>query len=168
METIHVKFNELIAMASECKNSRPGLNCSNFQDSLKELNETPSKEELDKLFRPLYEEYCATRNQKVSDNSDANTLDNEYTPSSSSINIEDHEAPQIVSSSEELITQEPTTLVFDNHFDEQIQEDVAELNENTFINPFVTPEFEEADSSSNYQDSSNIHEFHHQHRFTDR
>nr|GEX76276.1 retrovirus-related Pol polyprotein from transposon TNT 1-94 [Tanacetum cinerariifolium] len=30
METIHVKFNELTTMASECNSSRPGLNCSNF------------------------------------------------------------------------------------------------------------------------------------------
>ncbi|GKG56119.1 hypothetical protein Tco_0577194, partial [Tanacetum coccineum] len=44
METIHVKFDELTAMASECNNSGP-----------------------------------------VSDNSAANTLDNEDIPSSSSI-----------------------------------------------------------------------------------
>ncbi|GJS13010.1 retrovirus-related pol polyprotein from transposon TNT 1-94 [Tanacetum coccineum] len=39
-----------------------------------------------------------------------------------------HEAPQLVTSSEEPIKNEPTTLVFDNNFDEQIQEDVAELD----------------------------------------
>ncbi|GJX14085.1 zinc finger, CCHC-type containing protein [Tanacetum coccineum] len=34
METIHVKFNELTTMASECNNLEPGQNRSNFQDSL--------------------------------------------------------------------------------------------------------------------------------------
>ncbi|GJR67607.1 retrovirus-related pol polyprotein from transposon TNT 1-94 [Tanacetum coccineum] len=55
------------------------------------------------------EEYYATRILEVSDNDAANTLDNENTPSSSSITIEDHDAPQIVSSSQEPIGNEPTT-----------------------------------------------------------
>nr|GEZ87866.1 hypothetical protein [Tanacetum cinerariifolium] len=100
-----------------------------------------------------------TRTLKVSDNSAANILDNEDTPSSSSIIVEDHDAPQLVSSSEEPIVNEPITLVFDNHSDEQVQEDVAELDRNTFINLFGTPAFEESESSSNYQDLSYMHEF---------
>ncbi|GJW02612.1 retrovirus-related pol polyprotein from transposon TNT 1-94 [Tanacetum coccineum] len=36
------------------------------------------------------------------------------------------------------------------------------------MNPFATPEFKEAESFSNYQYPSNMHEFHQQHRFTDR
>ncbi|GJS32691.1 gag-pol polyprotein [Tanacetum coccineum] len=167
METIHVKFNEL-TMASECNNSGPSLNCLNFQDSSEEVNEIPLKEDLDNLFGALYEEYYVTRTPELLDNSVANTLDNEDTPSSSLIIIEDHDAPQIVSSSEEPIANKPTTPVFDNHSDEHVQEDVAELDGNTFMNPFGTPEFEEAKSSSNYQDPSNMHEFHQQHRFTDR
>ncbi|GJV93186.1 hypothetical protein Tco_1540999 [Tanacetum coccineum] len=74
METIHAKFDELTTMASECNNSGPGLNCSNFQDSSEDSNEIPSKEELDNLFGPLYEEYYETRNLEVSDNFAANTL----------------------------------------------------------------------------------------------
>ncbi|GJV14782.1 integrase, catalytic region, zinc finger, CCHC-type containing protein [Tanacetum coccineum] len=147
---------------------RPGLNYSNFQDSSKELNEIPSKEDLDNLFSPLYEEYYATRTPEVSDNSAANTLDNEDTLSSSLIIVEDHDAPQLVSSSEEPIANKPTTLLSDNHFDEQVQEDITKLNINTFMNPFGTPDFEKSKSSSNYQDPSNMHEFHQQHRFTDR
>nr|GEU79278.1 retrovirus-related Pol polyprotein from transposon TNT 1-94 [Tanacetum cinerariifolium] len=113
-ETIHVKFDKLTAMASECNNSRPGLNCSNFHDSSKELNETPSKEDLDNLFGPLYKEYYATRTLEVSNNS------------------------------------------------------ATKLDGNTFINPFANHEFKEAESSSNYQDPSNMYEFHQQHRFTDK
>ncbi|GJX94531.1 hypothetical protein Tco_0349117, partial [Tanacetum coccineum] len=147
METIHVKFNELPAMASECNNSGPGLNCSNFQDSLEELNNTPSKEDLDNLFGPLYKEYYATRTPEVLVNF----------ASSSSIIIEDHNAPQIVSSLEEPIVNEPTTLVFDDNSDEQVQLDIAELDGDTFMNPSATLEFEEAESSSNYQEPSNMH-----------
>ncbi|GKA37236.1 retrovirus-related pol polyprotein from transposon TNT 1-94 [Tanacetum coccineum] len=49
----------------------------------------------DNLFRPLYEEYYETSTPEVSDNYAANTLDNEDTPSSSSIVVEEDEAPQI-------------------------------------------------------------------------
>ncbi|GJU15375.1 hypothetical protein Tco_1143341 [Tanacetum coccineum] len=90
----------LEAMASECNNLGPGLNYSNFQDSSIELNEIPSKEDLDNLFGPLYEEYYATRTLEVSNKSATNTLNNEDTLSYSSIIVEDYGAPQIVSSSE--------------------------------------------------------------------
>ncbi|GKD70074.1 retrovirus-related pol polyprotein from transposon TNT 1-94, partial [Tanacetum coccineum] len=86
-------------------------------------------------------EYYATRTPEVSDNSAANTLDNEDTPLSSSIIVEDHDAPQIVSSSKEPIANETTNSVFDNYSNEQVQEDVIELDGNTFINPFATPEW---------------------------
>ncbi|GJU12437.1 retrovirus-related pol polyprotein from transposon TNT 1-94 [Tanacetum coccineum] len=131
METIHVKFDELTAMASVCNNSRPGLNYSNFEYSSGELNEIPSKEDLDNLFGLLYEEYYATRTPEVSDNFAAITLDNDDTPSSSSIIVEDHDAPQVVSSLEEPIANEPTTL-----------------DGNTFMNPFGTPKFKEAESTT--------------------
>nr|GEY59579.1 retrovirus-related Pol polyprotein from transposon TNT 1-94 [Tanacetum cinerariifolium] len=85
---------------------------------------------LDNLFGPLYKEYYATSSPEVSDDSVANTLDNEQTSSSSSIVIEKDEAPQI-------------------NFDG-----------NVFYNPPPTPVFEEAGSSSTYQDLLNMHEFH--------
>ncbi|GKE45021.1 retrovirus-related pol polyprotein from transposon TNT 1-94 [Tanacetum coccineum] len=126
MEMIHVKFDELTAMAFECDNSGPGLNCSNFQDLSEELNEIPSQQDLDNLFGPLYEEYYAPSTSDVSDNSAANTLDNEDTRSSSSIIVED--------------------------------KDIVELDGNTIMYSFEPLEFEEAESSSNYQDPSNMHE----------
>nr|GEW77132.1 putative ribonuclease H-like domain-containing protein [Tanacetum cinerariifolium] len=129
----------------------PGLNCLNFQESSEELNEIPLKEDLDNLFGPRYEEYYATRTSEVLDNSTANTLDNEDTPLSSSIIVEDHDAPQIVFLSKEPIANEPTTPVFDNHSDEQVQEDVAQLDGNTLMNPSAPPEFEEVESSSNFR-----------------
>ncbi|GJV67185.1 retrovirus-related pol polyprotein from transposon TNT 1-94 [Tanacetum coccineum] len=130
------------------------------EQSSEELNEIPSKEDLHNLFGPLYKEYYTTSTSEVLDNLATNTLDNEDTSSCSSIIIEGHDAPQIVSLSKKPIANEPSTLVFHNHFDEQVQEDIAPLDGNTFINPFAPPEFEESESSSNFQDLSNMHEFH--------
>ncbi|GKF28304.1 hypothetical protein Tco_0094646, partial [Tanacetum coccineum] len=71
---------------------RTQSNCSNFQDSSKELNEIPSQQDLDNLFSPLFEEYYAPSTSDVSDNSAANTFDNEDTRSSFSIIVEDSNA----------------------------------------------------------------------------
>ncbi|GJT63824.1 retrovirus-related pol polyprotein from transposon TNT 1-94 [Tanacetum coccineum] len=114
MEMIHVKFDELIAMASEY--------------------------------------YYATSTPEVSDNSAANTLDNEDTPSSSSIVVKEDEALQIVSSSAEPVAIELNTPVLNENSDELFQEDVVELDRNIFYNPLHTPIFEEVESSSTYQD----------------
>ncbi|GKC65497.1 retrovirus-related pol polyprotein from transposon TNT 1-94, partial [Tanacetum coccineum] len=129
---------------------------------------TTVKKDLDNLFGPLYEEYYATSTPEVSDNCAANTLDNEDTPSSSSIVVEENEAPQIVTSSEELIANESTTLVSNENANEHVQEDVAVFDENDFYNPFHSPVLEEVESSSTFQDPSNMHEFYQTHRFTDK
>nr|GFD30073.1 hypothetical protein [Tanacetum cinerariifolium] len=83
METIHVKFDVLTAMASECNNLELGLNCVNFNDSSEDSQSVPSTSDLDNLFGPMCEEYYTTSSQKVSDNFAANTLDNDHTSSSS-------------------------------------------------------------------------------------
>nr|GEV25072.1 hypothetical protein [Tanacetum cinerariifolium] len=119
----------------------PYFNCSNFQDSLENSNAIPSKEDLDNLFGPLYEEYYVTRSLKVLDNSTTNTLDQEDTHSSSLIIVEENEAPQIVTSLEKPVTNEPKTPNSNDNADESVQKDVAKLDGNTFINLFATPEF---------------------------
>ncbi|GKA68986.1 hypothetical protein Tco_0775050 [Tanacetum coccineum] len=125
-------------MASECNNSGTGFNCSNFQDSSKDSNSIPSKEDLDYLYGPMYEEYYATRSPEVSDSFAAITLDKEDTLSFSSIVVEENEAPQIVTSSKEPVANEPTTLVSDANADESVQEDVAELDKKMcFIIHFI-------------------------------
>ncbi|GKD33581.1 retrovirus-related pol polyprotein from transposon TNT 1-94, partial [Tanacetum coccineum] len=113
----------------------------------------PSTSDLDNLFGPVYEEYYVSSSQEVSDNFAANTLDNDHTSSSSSIVVEQDDAPQIVSSSEEQ---------------DDVQEDVTDFDGNTFHNASQTPEFDVAESSSTYQDPSNMHQFHQQHRSIDR
>ncbi|GJZ11490.1 retrovirus-related pol polyprotein from transposon TNT 1-94 [Tanacetum coccineum] len=100
METIHVKFDELTTMASEY---------------------------LANLFGPLYEEYYATSTLEVSDNSAAHTLETEDTHSSSSNVVEEDEAPQIVTTSEEPIYNEPIPPVLNEIANESAQEGVAEL-----------------------------------------
>nr|GEX10298.1 retrovirus-related Pol polyprotein from transposon TNT 1-94 [Tanacetum cinerariifolium] len=68
---------------------------------------------------------------------------------------------------EEPVANEPTTPVSNDNVDEIVQEYVVELDENTFYNPFHTPVLEDAESSSTFQDPSNMHEFHQQHHSTD-
>ncbi|GJU15237.1 hypothetical protein Tco_1143203 [Tanacetum coccineum] len=127
MKTLHVKFDELVTMASECNNSRPGFNCSNFQDSLEESQSVPSKEDLDNFFGPLYEEYYVTSTPEVSDDSAANNLPNEDTPSSSSIIVEEDEAPQIVTSLEEpLLNEQRRSLEWRKPF-KPVQEELPSI-----------------------------------------
>ncbi|GJT59263.1 ribonuclease H-like domain-containing protein [Tanacetum coccineum] len=115
----------------------------------------------------MYEEYYATSTPEMSDDSTANTLPNEDTPSSSLISIKEDEAPQIVTSSEEPVANEPTSPVSNENANEHVQEDVAAFDKNDFNNPFHTPVLEEAESSSTFQDPSNMHEFYKRHRSTD-
>nr|GFA21408.1 hypothetical protein [Tanacetum cinerariifolium] len=89
-------------------------------DSLEHSQSILSKEDLDNLFGSLYEEYYVTRTPEVSNDFAVNTLDNEDTPSSSLIVSEEDEAPQIVTSSEESIANEATTLVSTENPNEQV------------------------------------------------
>ncbi|GKC57450.1 retrovirus-related pol polyprotein from transposon TNT 1-94 [Tanacetum coccineum] len=123
---------------------------------------------LDNLFGPLYEEYHTTSSPEVSDNSAANTLDNDNTSSSSSIIVEEDEAPQIVSSSVEQVDTDPNSQVLNENADELVQEDVVDFDGNAFYNAPPTLMFEEAESSSTYQDPSNMHEFYQKHYSSDK
>ncbi|GJR29994.1 retrovirus-related pol polyprotein from transposon TNT 1-94 [Tanacetum coccineum] len=128
----------------------PGFNYLNFQYSSEDSKAIPSKDDLDNLFGSLYKEYYVTRSLEVSDHSAVNTLDKEDTPLSSSIFVEENEAPQIVFSSEEQITNEPTTPVSNDNVVESVKKDVAKLDGNSFMNPFATSEFKEAEWTKNH------------------
>nr|GEW11229.1 retrovirus-related Pol polyprotein from transposon TNT 1-94 [Tanacetum cinerariifolium] len=168
IETIHVKFDELTSMVSECNKLEPEFNCMNFQDSSNDSQSLPSNTDLDNLFGPLYEEYYSTSPPEVLDNSTANTLDNKNTSSSLSIVIEEEEAPQIVSSSIEQVASEPNTPVLNENADEFVQEDVTEFDENVFYYPPQTHVFKEAQSSLTYHDPSNMHEFYQTYQLTNK
>ncbi|GJV87116.1 retrovirus-related pol polyprotein from transposon TNT 1-94 [Tanacetum coccineum] len=61
METIHVKFDELTAMAFEHACLEPVFQRFNNNNSLAETMNTPSKEDLDNLFGLMFEEYFEKR-----------------------------------------------------------------------------------------------------------
>ncbi|GJU58719.1 retrovirus-related pol polyprotein from transposon TNT 1-94 [Tanacetum coccineum] len=104
----------------------------------------------------MYEEYFEKRSPDVSINSATQTtLHNNDTPSSSSIIVEDNEAPPSVSSSEEQIS-----LISTDDVVESVQEDSADLDGNTLLTPYNSMMFEEAESYSNPEDPSNMHELH--------
>nr|GEW68845.1 retrovirus-related Pol polyprotein from transposon TNT 1-94 [Tanacetum cinerariifolium] len=102
METIHVKFDELTSMASEHDYLEPGLQrFNNINSSAKPMN-TPSKEDLDNLFDPMFEEYFGKKSHDTPTNFAAQpTQLHEDLPSTSLINIEEHETPPIKTTSDE-------------------------------------------------------------------
>ncbi|GJX77514.1 retrovirus-related pol polyprotein from transposon TNT 1-94 [Tanacetum coccineum] len=116
---------------------------------------TPSKEDLDNLFRPMYEEYFEKRSSEVSINSAAQLIHNhEDSPSTSSIIVEEHEAPPIITTSEEQ-----NSPILMNKADELNQEDSTEFDGNTLLTPYDAPNFAEAESSTTDLDPSNMNEF---------
>ncbi|GJT75689.1 retrovirus-related pol polyprotein from transposon TNT 1-94 [Tanacetum coccineum] len=128
METIHVKFDELTTMDSEHDNLEPVSQRFINDDTSAESVNTPSKKDLDNLFRPMYEEYFEKRSSEVFINSVAQQVhNNEDSPSTSSIIVEEQEAPPIVTTSEEQTS--PISL---NNADEFNQEDFADFDGNTF------------------------------------
>ncbi|GJS22251.1 retrovirus-related pol polyprotein from transposon TNT 1-94 [Tanacetum coccineum] len=116
----------------------------------------PSKEDLDNLFGPMYEEYFEKRSSNTSINSAAQQVHNhEDAPSTSSIVIEEHEAPPIVTTSEEQ-----TFLIPLNEANDSNQEDSTDFDGNTIFVPYNVSNFEEAESSTIALDPLNMYEFH--------
>ncbi|GJU86564.1 retrovirus-related pol polyprotein from transposon TNT 1-94 [Tanacetum coccineum] len=127
-----------------------------FQVLIPKSMNTPSKEDLDNLFGPAYEEYFEKRSFDVSINSAAQQVHkHEDSPSTSSIIVEDHKDPPIVTTSEEQTS--PISL---NKADEFNQEDSADFDVNTVFVPYDAPNYEKAESSTTALDPSNMHEFH--------
>ncbi|GJS71593.1 hypothetical protein Tco_0704434 [Tanacetum coccineum] len=73
METIHVKFNELTAIASEHNCLGPETNQFQDNDSSAEDTSILPKEDLENLFGLMFEEYFEKRSPEVSINSPAQT-----------------------------------------------------------------------------------------------
>ncbi|GJY83600.1 retrovirus-related pol polyprotein from transposon TNT 1-94 [Tanacetum coccineum] len=112
-------------MASECNNLKTGMVHAAISWIHRKTSATivPPTSDLDNLFGPMYEEYYVTSSQEVSDNFAANTLDNDHTFSSSSIVVEQDDALQIVSSSEEQINIESNSPELNEVAGEFVQED---------------------------------------------
>ncbi|GJZ98922.1 hypothetical protein Tco_0671473 [Tanacetum coccineum] len=102
METINVKFDELTAMAFEhdCLDTEL-QRFINHNSSAEEMN-TPSKEDLDNLFGLMFEEYFEKTFSDTPINSAIQpTQIHEDSPSTSLIIVDEHEAPPIVTTSDE-------------------------------------------------------------------
>nr|GEV83897.1 hypothetical protein [Tanacetum cinerariifolium] len=127
METIHVKFDELTTMASEHDCLEPELQRFNNHNSLVEPMNTPSKEDLDNLFGPMFEKYFGNKSSDTPINSAAQpTQFHEDLPSTSSINVKEHEAPPIKTTSDEQTS--PISLTEAGEFH---QEDPANFDGNS-------------------------------------
>ncbi|GKC59636.1 retrovirus-related pol polyprotein from transposon TNT 1-94 [Tanacetum coccineum] len=109
METIHIKFDEFIVMASKHDSLEPIFQRFINDDSSSESMNIPSKDDLDNLFGPMYEEHIKKKSSKTSNNSTTQQVHNhEDTPSTSLIVVEEHEAPPIINTSKEQTS--PITL----------------------------------------------------------
>ncbi|GJT03825.1 copia protein [Tanacetum coccineum] len=124
METIHVKFDELTAMASEHDCLEPDLQRFNNPNSSDDLMNTPSKEDLDNLFGLMFEDYFERKSSDTTINSAAQpSHDQEVSPSTSSIIVDTHEAPPVVTTSDEQTS--PISLQESDEFN---QEDSADFD----------------------------------------
>ncbi|GJR27726.1 hypothetical protein Tco_1103958 [Tanacetum coccineum] len=142
MVTIHFKFEELTAMASKHDNLEPVSQRFVNDDSLAESMNTLSKEYLDNLFGPMYDEYFGKISSDISINSAAQQVHNhEDSLLTSSIIVEEYEAPHIVTTSEEQTS--PISL---NEADEFNQEDYVDFDYNMVFVPYDAPNFEEAEN----------------------
>nr|GEX59578.1 hypothetical protein [Tanacetum cinerariifolium] len=78
MEAIHVKFDEFTAMASEHDSLEPVSQRLIHNDSSAESMNTLTKEDLDNLFGPMYEEYFEKKSSEISINSAAQQANEFY------------------------------------------------------------------------------------------
>ncbi|GKE56476.1 retrovirus-related pol polyprotein from transposon TNT 1-94 [Tanacetum coccineum] len=144
METIHVKFDELTAIAFEHDCLEPELQRFNNQNSSDDLMNTPSKEDLDNLFGPMLKDYFERKSS-----------DHEVSPFTSSIIVDTYKAPPVVTTSDEQTS--PISLQESDEFN---QEDSAIFDGNTQFVPYDSLNHEENESSTTNIEPSNVHSFH--------
>ncbi|GKE58222.1 hypothetical protein Tco_1497407 [Tanacetum coccineum] len=156
METIHVKFNELTAMASKHDCLEPELQRFNNHNSLANPMNTPSKEDLDNLFGLMFEDYFEKASSDTTIYSAVQpTQVHEDSPSTSSIIIDTHEAHPVVTTSDEQ-----TSPIYLTEADEFNQEDTADFDGNAQFVPYNPPSHEEIKSSIMALEPSNVQNFH--------
>nr|GEU33072.1 integrase, catalytic region, zinc finger, CCHC-type, peptidase aspartic, catalytic [Tanacetum cinerariifolium] len=143
--------DELTAMASEHHCLEPELQrFNNINSSAKQMN-TPSKEDLDNLFGPMFKEYFGKKSSDTPINSAAQlTQLHEDLPSTSSMNIEEHKAPPIETTSDEQTS--PISLP---EADELHQEDSTDFDGNSQFASYNPTSYEAIESSSTDLEPSN-------------
>ncbi|GKD34063.1 hypothetical protein Tco_1249572 [Tanacetum coccineum] len=109
-----------------------------------ETMNTPSKEDLDNLFGPMYEEYLKKKLSDTPINSaEQPTQIHEDSPSTSSIIVDEHEAPPIMTTSNEQTS--PISLTEADDFN---QEDSVNFDGNSQFISYNPPSHEEIESST--------------------
>ncbi|GJV49906.1 integrase, catalytic region, zinc finger, CCHC-type containing protein [Tanacetum coccineum] len=137
--------------AKVCK-IQPELQRFNNHNSSAETMNTPSKEDLDNLLGPMFEEYFKKKFSDTTINFAAQpTQFHEDSPSTSSIIIDEHEAPPIVTTSDEQ-----TSLISLTEADEFNQEDSADFDGNSQFVLYNPPSHEEIESSTTALEPSNV------------
>ncbi|GKF06603.1 retrovirus-related pol polyprotein from transposon TNT 1-94 [Tanacetum coccineum] len=117
---------------------------------------TPSKEDLDNLFSPMFEEYYEQKSSDTPIYSTAQpTQVYEDSPSTSLIIVDTHEVPPVVTTSDEQ-----TSLISLTEADEFNQEDTANFDGNAQFVPYNPPRHEEIKSSTTALEPSNVQNFH--------
>ncbi|GJV02927.1 reverse transcriptase domain-containing protein [Tanacetum coccineum] len=105
-------------MASEHDCLEPDLQRFNNQNSSDDLTNTPSKEDLDNLFGPMFEDYFEQKSSDTTINSAPQpTHDQEDSPSTSSIIVDTHEVPPVVTTSDERTS--PISLQESDEFNQE-------------------------------------------------
>ncbi|GJT24603.1 hypothetical protein Tco_0894540 [Tanacetum coccineum] len=139
-------------MASEHDCLEPELQRFKNHNSSAETINTPSKEDLDNLFGPMYEAYFEKKFSNTPINSaEQPTQIHEDLPSTSSIIVGEYEAPPIVTTSDEQTY--PISL---NEAGEFNQEDSADFDGNSQFVPYNPPSHEEIESSTTALEPSNV------------
>ncbi|GJW16032.1 integrase, catalytic region, zinc finger, CCHC-type containing protein [Tanacetum coccineum] len=112
--------------------------------------------DLDNLFGPMFEDYFEQKSSDTTINSAAQpTHDQEDSPSTSSIIVDTHEAPPVVTTSDEQTS--PISLQESDEFN---QEDSADFDGNTQFVPYDSLNHEEIESSTTNLEPSNVQNFH--------
>ncbi|GJR30591.1 retrovirus-related pol polyprotein from transposon TNT 1-94 [Tanacetum coccineum] len=127
-----------------------------YYEKLDDLMNTPSKEDLDNLFGPMFEDYFKQKSSDTTINSAAQpTHDQEDSPFTSSIIVDTHEAPLVVTTSDEQTS--PISLQESDEFN---QEDSVDFDGNTQFVPYDSLNHEEIESSKTNLEPSNVQNFH--------
>ncbi|GJX96057.1 retrovirus-related pol polyprotein from transposon TNT 1-94 [Tanacetum coccineum] len=156
MELFMSKFKELIACASEHDCLEHVFQRFNNNTSSADKMNTPSKEDLENLFGPMFEEYFEKRSFDTPINyASQPTQFHKDSPSTSSIIVDEHEAPPIETTSDEQTS--PISLTDADEFN---QEDYVDFSNNLDFVPYNTSSHEEIESSTATLEPLNVQNFH--------
>nr|GEW84047.1 integrase, catalytic region, zinc finger, CCHC-type, peptidase aspartic, catalytic [Tanacetum cinerariifolium] len=144
-------------LCSACeRGKKPKLQRFNNINSSAEPMNTPSKEDLDNLVGPMFEEYFRKKSSDTPISSATQpTQLHEDSPSTSSINVEENEAPPIETTSDEHTS--PISLT---KADKVLQEDSANFDGNSQFISYNPTSYVAIESSSTALEPSNVQNFH--------